>query len=138
MLLTRYHLVHSEYDAILQCETESVLQATKLFVENVTKTNPARRELLEQILLMEQSIRDAEDCDITEGKHGYLRSVFLTLFDAGDGQIICVGQIYSNKMVEKENWKVDGPPVFSLGGHGGIQYRTPDGRIVFKQGTWIS
>ena len=66
MLGTRYYLDGSHNNIMLQCESRAVLEATKTFVENVTKTNPARVELVQQIALMEQSLRGLQDCETTE------------------------------------------------------------------------
>lgn len=138
MLHTRYHLEYSEYDVTLRGESVTILDATQSFVANVTETNPARAELLGQIALMKQSIADSQDCEITEQKHGYLRSLFLNLFDSGAVELICGDQIFTNAMVQKEQWSAGGVPGHSRGGYGGYQYQTPNGQIVFKQPTWIS
>jgi hypothetical protein len=138
MLGTRYYLDGSHNNIMLQCESRAVLEATKTFVENVTKTNPARVELVQQIALMEQSLRGLQDCETTEQKHGYLRSVLLNLFDAGDAEMVCGDRVYSKDMIKKEHWSDGKMPGHSRGGNGGFLYRADDDQIVLKQMTWIS
>jgi hypothetical protein len=138
MLETRYYLGGSHNDVVLRCESRAVLEATKTFVENVTETNPARAELVQEILRMEQSLRGLHDCEITAQKHGYLQSVLLNLFDAGDAEIVRGDCIYSKDMVKKEHWSDGKMPGHARGGYGGFLYRTDDGQIVLKQMTWIS
>ncbi len=111
MLQTRYHMAGSQSEIMLRAGTDVVLTATKSFVENVTERNPALAELLNQIALMEQSIDDVSDCEITEQKHGYLRSVLLKLFDVGDAEIICKDRVYSIDMVKREYWSDGKMPV---------------------------
>lgn len=138
MLLCHYHLANSESAMILCAELPTVLKATRLFLENVTKTNPARDELLNQISLMVQAIETSEHCKLDELKHGYLRNVFLHLFDAGDAEMICGARTYTSAMLTKENWSSGKIPGVSLGGHGGFRYVDSEGQIVFSQATWIS
>jgi hypothetical protein len=138
MLRCHYHLANSESEMILCAELQTVLKATRLFLRNVTKTNPARVELLNQVSLMVESIETSEHCKLDELKHGYLRHVFLNLFDAGDAEMICGTRTYTNEMLTKENWSSGKIPGFSLGGHGGFHYLNSDGQIVFSQATWIS
>ena len=138
MLNCHYHLANSETETTLRAESHTALKATRSFVKNVTKTNPARDELLSQILLMEQSIEDSKDCELSELKHGYLRSVFLNLFDAGDAELICGDDTYTNDMLQKEDWSAGEIPGFSRGGYGGFQYRSSDGQTVLSESTWIS
>jgi hypothetical protein len=138
MLQTRYHPARSESEIQLRGPSAPVLEAARVFVKNVTPSNPARAELLEQISDIERSIEQSRDCEIAERKHGYLRSVFLNLFDEGRVEMVCGSHVYTCHMVKKEAWSEGQVPGHQFGGYGGFQYRTTDGSIVFRQATWIS
>jgi hypothetical protein len=126
----------SERDVTLRGESARVLEATRLSVEKVSKTNPARNELLAQIHLIEESIRSLEDCSIPEQKHGYLGFVMTDLFEGGEAELICGGRVYTVAMVKKEFWEERIGP--ALSGIGGFLYLNYDDEIVFRQATWIS
>jgi hypothetical protein len=87
MRKTLYLLISSGDEIVLSCDTQLLVAALNASIDNVTKTNPARAELMDQMAKMQRSLQEEKDCELMEQKHGYLRDVVLALFDAGDAQI---------------------------------------------------